>query len=267
MVSLIHNLGVAAIAGGRPAGAAIAAALGLAIGSFLNVVIYRVPRGLSVARPGSFCPTCGTPVRGYDNVPVVSWLVLRGRCRHCGEPISARYPLVELVTGALFAAVAWALGPHWAVPGMCVLGATSLSLAAVELDGEVPPPELAWVGTGLGVALLAVAAGADHRWWHLVAALVAVAVAAGAALGAGRARATRGAAARVWALVPAAAVVGWTGWWGAAAGVPVAALGAVIVPWWRARTRRRRGGLALASALGAAAAVVAAVAGGGSVGL
>lgn len=79
---------------------------GLAIGSFLNVVAYRLPRGESLATPPSRCPRCETPIRLYDNVPVLGWLLLRGRCRECGEPISWRYPAVELTTGILFALVA-----------------------------------------------------------------------------------------------------------------------------------------------------------------
>ena len=79
----------------------LALAWGCLWGSFLNVVIYRVPRGLSVVHPGSACPTCGTPVRAYDNVPIVSWLVLRGRARCCGAPISPRYAVVEALGGAL----------------------------------------------------------------------------------------------------------------------------------------------------------------------
>jgi len=78
---------------------------GLIIGSFLNVVIYRLPRGESLASPPSHCPGCGKPVRPWDNIPVLSWLILRGRCRSCGEPISRRYPLVELLTGLLYLAV------------------------------------------------------------------------------------------------------------------------------------------------------------------
>ena len=70
--------------------------LGLAIGSFLNVVIYRVPRGLSIVSPRSACPTCGAPIKERDNLPVLSWLLLRGRCRNCRSSISTRYPLVEL---------------------------------------------------------------------------------------------------------------------------------------------------------------------------
>jgi leader peptidase (prepilin peptidase)/N-methyltransferase len=83
----------------------LAALSGLLVGSFLNVVAWRLPRGESLVRPGSRCPGCGTPVRPYDNIPVLSWLLLRGRCRSCGEPISARYPLVEAATAALYVAV------------------------------------------------------------------------------------------------------------------------------------------------------------------
>lgn len=84
-----------------------AAVLGAAVGSFLNVVIYRVPIGKSVVHPPSACPVCDERIRPGDNVPVVSWLVLRGRCRHCGTQVSVRYPLIEAGTAAAFAAVAW----------------------------------------------------------------------------------------------------------------------------------------------------------------
>lgn len=92
--------------------AAIAGILGLVVGSFLNVVVYRVPRRMSLLRPGSSCVSCGTPVRWFDNIPVVSWIALRGRCRRCGSRISARYPLIELGTGALFVLLSLALAPH-----------------------------------------------------------------------------------------------------------------------------------------------------------
>jgi leader peptidase (prepilin peptidase)/N-methyltransferase len=86
----------------------LAALGGLIIGSFLNVVAYRLPRGESLAHPPSRCPSCGAPVKPYDNIPVLSWLLLRGRCRACKAPISARYPLVEALTGTLYAVVTWA---------------------------------------------------------------------------------------------------------------------------------------------------------------
>src|SRR6476620_7370125 len=91
----------------------LAVLFGLIWGSFLNVVIYRVPREMSVVRPGSHCPGCGKPIHGYDNIPVLSYLILRGRARCCKAPMSARYPLVELVGGALaFAILELLLLPH-----------------------------------------------------------------------------------------------------------------------------------------------------------
>jgi|SRR5690349_8472636 len=87
----------------------IAAVLGLLVGSFLNVVFWRVPRGESIVRPGSHCPKCETPLGALELVPVVSWVALRGRCRSCGTTISIRYPLVELATALVFALVAWIL--------------------------------------------------------------------------------------------------------------------------------------------------------------
>jgi leader peptidase (prepilin peptidase)/N-methyltransferase len=89
----------------------VAALVGAAVGSFLNVVIHRVPLHESVVRPGSRCPACRTPLLRRDNVPVLSWLLLRGRCRHCGAPISVRYPLVELGTALLFGIVAGRFAP------------------------------------------------------------------------------------------------------------------------------------------------------------
>ena len=112
---------------------------GLIIGSFLNVVIYRVPLSLSIVRPGSACPSCHTPISARDNIPVVSWLVLRRRCRHCGAPISARYPLVELGTAALWALLAWwALG-DWALrapllPLVLVLAGAGVALSMIDID-------------------------------------------------------------------------------------------------------------------------------------
>ena len=101
--------------------AAIVLALiaGLAIGSFLNVVIYRLPRGESVVKPRSKCPNCGHAISGIENVPVVSWLALRGKCRECKNPISPRYPLIELLTGLLYAGVVWVA---WDDPARIALG-------------------------------------------------------------------------------------------------------------------------------------------------
>src|SRR5580704_7484511 len=94
----------------------VCAIFGLVIGSFLNVVIYRVPRNESIVSPRSSCPHCGTEIRERDNVPVISWLLLRGRCHQCAAPISARYPLVELSCGVLWAGTAARFGLHWELP-------------------------------------------------------------------------------------------------------------------------------------------------------
>ncbi len=111
-----------------------AGVLGTLIGSFLNVVVHRVPLGLSVVRPASRCPGCGGAIRRRDNIPVLSWVLLRGRCRDCRESISWRYPLVELMTGLLFAALAGLIGPSWALPAYLYLAAVAVALALIDLD-------------------------------------------------------------------------------------------------------------------------------------
>jgi leader peptidase (prepilin peptidase)/N-methyltransferase len=120
-----------------------AAAFGLIIGSFLNVVAYRLPRGESLAHPGSHCPSCDAPVRWFDNIPVLSWLALRGRCRSCSEPIGRRYPLVEGVTALLFAAVA-VVHAHDAT--MLVLGIVLVGflvpIALIDFDSKLIPNRL-----------------------------------------------------------------------------------------------------------------------------
>jgi leader peptidase (prepilin peptidase)/N-methyltransferase len=119
--------------------------LGASIGSFLNVVIYRVPRGLSVVTPPSACPACGTRIRAFDNIPVLSWLVLRGRCRTCREPFSVRYAIIELVTALAFAGLA-----ALAAPG--ILAAPSAAAAAAEALELVA---LLWFAA-IGIALAAI---------------------------------------------------------------------------------------------------------------
>jgi leader peptidase (prepilin peptidase)/N-methyltransferase len=108
--------------------------LGLAVGSFLNVVVHRMPRHESVLRPGSYCPQCLVPIRARHNVPVLSWLALRGRCAHCRQPISARYPLVEAGTAVLFVAVAARLGASALLPAYLYLAAVAVALALIDLD-------------------------------------------------------------------------------------------------------------------------------------
>jgi leader peptidase (prepilin peptidase)/N-methyltransferase len=145
----------------------LCAVLGLAIGSFLNVVIWRVPRGESVVSPPSACPNCGHAIRTRDNVPVLGWLVLRGRCRDCETPISARYPLVEATTGALFAAVAWRFGAQVPLLAYLWLAAAGLALALIDIDTKRLPDAItkpSWVVVGV---VLVVAALTDADFQHL----------------------------------------------------------------------------------------------------
>ncbi|WP_421741424.1 prepilin peptidase [Cellulomonas sp.] len=131
--------------------------VGLVIGSFLNVVIWRVPRGESVVHPPSACPRCGRAIRARDNVPVVSWILLRGQCRDCGNPISARYPLVEAGTGALFGLTAWFAGPSWILPALLYLAAIGVALALIDLDTHRLPDAIVLPSYGVALALLALA--------------------------------------------------------------------------------------------------------------
>ncbi|MDQ3756461.1 MAG: prepilin peptidase [Actinomycetota bacterium] len=140
------------------------ALLGLAVGSFLNVVVQRVPVGESVVRPRSRCPNCGTQLASRDNIPVLSWLVLRGRCRTCGTSISARYPLVELVTGALFAAVALRFPDDAELPAFLALSAGLIALSVVDLEQFLLPNRILYPTLGLTAGLLALAAAVESDW-------------------------------------------------------------------------------------------------------
>jgi leader peptidase (prepilin peptidase)/N-methyltransferase len=136
----------------------IAGALGLAVGSFLNVVIHRVPRDESLVRPGSHCPNCGHAVRNRHNVPVLGWLMLRGRCADCATPISVRYPLVEAGTAVLFVAVAARFGWSWALPGYLYLAAAAIALALIDLDVMRLPDKIVLPSYAVAAALLVPAA-------------------------------------------------------------------------------------------------------------
>jgi leader peptidase (prepilin peptidase) / N-methyltransferase len=140
---------------------ALLGGLGLLVGSFLNVVAYRVPRGLSVARPGSACPSCEHPIRWYDNVPLLSWLLLAGRCRDCAAPIGWRYPAVELCTAALFATIGRRFGPSPLLVALLFVAAIGVALAVIDLDHQRLPFRITVPATGVTVALLGVDAVAD----------------------------------------------------------------------------------------------------------
>ncbi|MBD2329957.1 A24 family peptidase [Alkalinema sp. FACHB-956] len=126
--------------------------LGASIGSFLNVVIYRLPAGLSLIHPPSRCPHCLTPLRKRENLPVIGWLLLRGKCAHCQAPIAARYPLVELITGLLFLATFLHFGWTWQTLGYWVLISWLLSLALIDLDTLTLPNVLTQSGLVFGLA-------------------------------------------------------------------------------------------------------------------
>ena len=150
----------------------LCALVGLAVGSFLNVVVWRVPRGGSVVRPPSACPACGAAVRPADNVPVLSWLRLRGRCRDCSAPISPRYPLVELGTAALFVVMALRFGPDPVLPAYLYLAGVGLALALIDLDCKRLPDALTLPSYPVLAALLAVGAALGSDSGELVRALL-----------------------------------------------------------------------------------------------
>ncbi|MDQ3973797.1 MAG: prepilin peptidase [Actinomycetota bacterium] len=131
---------------------------GLLFGSFANVVIHRIPAGLSVARPPSACPTCGGPIRARDNVPVLSWLLLGARCRACGAPISIRYPAVELGSAVLFALVGARIGWDWALPGFLLFAWLLFVVAIIDVRTRKIPNRLTYPLTPVLLALLALAA-------------------------------------------------------------------------------------------------------------
>jgi leader peptidase (prepilin peptidase)/N-methyltransferase len=142
----------------------LCAVVGLMIGSFLNVVIWRVPRDESVVSPRSHCPSCGHPVRPYDDIPVVSWLLLRGRCRDCGERISVRYPLVELMTAVLFGSTAWHFGATWQLPAYLYLVAIGVALALIDLDVHRLPNKIVLPSYIVVPVLLLVASIGNDDW-------------------------------------------------------------------------------------------------------
>jgi len=134
-----------------------AGVLGLAVGSFLNVCIYRLPRGQSIAYPPSRCTRCGRSLSWYDNIPVASWIGLRGRCRQCGERISAQYPIVEIVTAGLAVLIVWVTPSGPLVVSRLVLGATLIVLFMIDLEHQILPNVITLPGIAIGLVLSAIA--------------------------------------------------------------------------------------------------------------
>jgi leader peptidase (prepilin peptidase)/N-methyltransferase len=153
----------------------VCALYGLLVGSFLNVVIYRVPRHESVVRPRSKCPSCDATILGRDNIPVLSWLLLHGRCRNCRLPISVRYVLVEVTGGLLFAGAAARLGFNWDLPAMLVLLASLLALACIDLEHMLLPKRIVYPSLLMVGGLLVLAAIMTGEWDRLVVAWICAA--------------------------------------------------------------------------------------------
>ncbi|MGO9614353.1 MAG: prepilin peptidase [Dissulfurispiraceae bacterium] len=125
--------------------------LGLIIGSFLNVCIYRLPRDISIVRPSSSCPVCSTPIKFYDNIPLLSYLLLRGKCRTCGEKISPRYPLVELLNGLLYLAVLRFFGLGWHLPLLFAYVSATLVISFIDLEFQIIPDVITIPGVIIGL--------------------------------------------------------------------------------------------------------------------
>ena len=150
-------------------------AFGTVVGSFLNVVIYRLPRQQSLVRPRSACPSCGATIRWFDNVPILSWFALRGRCRRCSGRISIRYPLVEAAAGAFAVLALWRWGPGLTGAEVVVFAWASLVLGLIDLDHQILPDVITYplIVLGLTASWLG-----GYTWWldSLVGALVGAAL-------------------------------------------------------------------------------------------
>lgn len=150
---------------------ALSAAYGLLFGSFLTVVVDRVPRGASIVQPGSACGNCGLRLGPRDLVPVFSWLALRGKCRRCHVAIGAEPLVLEVATAVLFGLFAWHFGLSWELGAFCVLGAGLVGLTWIDLHTKRLPREITYVTAAIGVPLLCIAAIARHeprRMWMMV---------------------------------------------------------------------------------------------------
>ena len=158
---------------------AIAAAYGLLFGSFLTVVVDRVPRGASIVSPGSACGNCGLRLGFLDLIPVVSWLALRGKCRRCRMDIGKEPLILELVTGLLFGLFAWKFGLDWALPAYCVLAVGLVGLSWIDLKTKRLPRQIIYITAAVGIPLLCIAALARHEprrmWTMLLAATIELA--------------------------------------------------------------------------------------------
>jgi len=145
----------------------LASVFGIAFGSFANVAVYRIPRGFSVVSPGSLCPACETPIRWFDNIPVVSFIVLRARCRACGKAISVRYPLVEVGVGLVWVAIVARIGIHPELAGFLAFGTALVVLSAIDIEHHRLPNKVLGPTSILAAVLFAGAAAIGGRWVNL----------------------------------------------------------------------------------------------------
>jgi leader peptidase (prepilin peptidase) / N-methyltransferase len=136
--------------------------VGLCVGSFLNVCIYRLPREESVQGPASHCPSCWAPLKWYDNIPVFSYLVLRGRCRRCGLRISPMYPLVELITAVMFVTAYAVFGPGWVLAARLIFGCAMIVLFVIDLQHHILPNAITLPGIVVGLAFSLIAPPGCH---------------------------------------------------------------------------------------------------------
>jgi leader peptidase (prepilin peptidase)/N-methyltransferase len=137
--------------------AILAAVVGVCVGSFLNVCIYRLPRGQSLASPPSRCPHCERPLRWYHNIPIVSWVALRGRCAHCQAPISIQYPVIELVTALVWLLIVWMTPVGWLLASRLVLATALIGLFMIDLEHQLLPNVITLPGIVAGLAFSVVA--------------------------------------------------------------------------------------------------------------
>jgi len=151
---------------------AVTGVFGLLIGSFVGVVVDRVPRKESIVSPPSHCVACEAPIRPYDNIPVISYVALRGRCRACHTRIPPRDALLELGTGILFVLLAWRLGSVWALPAYCVFAATAVAISAIDIEHMRIPSAVVYATAVLGAPLLVLASAGTHDWSALESAAI-----------------------------------------------------------------------------------------------
>jgi len=160
-----------------PAIEAVAGIVGLVIGSFVALVVDRLPRHESILTPPSHCIACSASIKPYDNIPVVSYAILRGRCRACGTRTPPRDASVELATGVLFVLLAWRASSVWSLPAFCVFGAALLAISLIDAVHMRIPTAIVYATIALEVPLLVLASAGSHRWSALLGVLVAGAVA------------------------------------------------------------------------------------------